>query len=84
VTVNGAEARPRRSSARTTGRRGGAAAALDEVIPQEIPLEVLFEDDHLIVLNKQPDIIVHPARAEKSGTLINALAWHFKHRAGAS
>ena len=44
---------------------------------QEIPVEVLYEDDRLIVLNKSPDIIVHPARSEKSGTLINALAWRF-------
>ncbi|MEM7622965.1 MAG: S4 domain-containing protein, partial [Planctomycetota bacterium] len=51
-----------------------------DVIPQDIPLDVLHEDDHLIVLNKPADIIVHPARAEKSGTLINALAWHFRHR----
>jgi 23S rRNA pseudouridine1911/1915/1917 synthase len=53
-----------------------------DILPQDIPLDVLFEDDYLIVLNKQPDIIVHPARAEKSGTLINALAYHFKHRSG--
>jgi len=52
------------------------------IIPEEIPLEVLFEDEHLIVLNKQADIIVHPARAEKSGTLINALAWRFQHVSG--
>ena len=51
-----------------------------DVIAQDIPLDVLFEDEHLIVLNKQADIIVHPARAEKSGTMINALAWHFRHR----
>jgi 23S rRNA pseudouridine1911/1915/1917 synthase len=50
-------------------------------IPEEdIPLDVLFEDEHMIVLNKQPGIIVHPARSEKSGTLINALAYHFSHR----
>lgn len=50
-----------------------------EITPEEIPLDVLYEDDHLIVLNKRPDIIVHPARSELSGTLINALAWHFQH-----
>ncbi|MCC7390108.1 MAG: RluA family pseudouridine synthase [Phycisphaerales bacterium] len=49
---------------------------------QEIPLEVLFEDEHLIVLNKQADIIVHPARSELSGTMINALAWRFEHVSG--
>jgi 23S rRNA pseudouridine1911/1915/1917 synthase len=47
--------------------------------PEEIPLDVLFEDEYLIVLNKQPDIIVHPARSELSGTMINALTWHFQN-----
>jgi 23S rRNA pseudouridine1911/1915/1917 synthase len=51
-----------------------------DVVPQDIPIRVMFEDQHMIVLNKQPDILVHPARSELSGTLINALAYHFKHR----
>ncbi len=50
--------------------------------PEEIPIDVLYEDEHLIVLNKSPDIIVHPARSENSGTLIHALAWHFQHVSG--
>lgn len=52
----------------------------NEIPPEEIPLEVLHEDDDLIVLNKQPDIIVHPARAMKSGTIVNALSWRFRHQ----
>lgn len=48
--------------------------------PEDIPIEVLHEDAHLIVLNKRPGIIVHPARSELSGTLINALAFHLRHR----
>ncbi|MEM7755466.1 MAG: S4 domain-containing protein, partial [Planctomycetota bacterium] len=83
VTVNGAAARS------ATKLRGGDRIDVlvppppsSEVVPQDVPIEVLFEDEHLIVLNKQPDIIVHPARAEKSGTLINALAYHFRHRSG--
>jgi 23S rRNA pseudouridine1911/1915/1917 synthase len=51
-----------------------------EVGPEDIPLQVLYEDAHLIVLNKTPDIIVHPARSHNSGTMINALAYHFQHR----
>lgn len=47
---------------------------------EDIPLDVLYEDDDLIVINKQADIIVHPARGNRSGTIINALAWHFQHR----
>lgn len=50
------------------------------VPPQDIPLEVLFEDEHLIVVNKSPDIIVHPARSHLSGTMINALTFHFQNR----
>ncbi len=46
--------------------------------PEDIPLEVLFEDEYIIVLNKQPDIIVHPARSHNKGTMINALAHHFR------
>ena len=47
--------------------------------PEDIPLAVLYEDDLIIVINKQPDIIVHPARSHLSGTMLSALAWHFKH-----
>ena len=50
------------------------------IIPEDIPINVIYEDDHLILINKHPGIIVHPARAHKSGTLVNALAWHFQHR----
>ncbi|MDG2292012.1 MAG: RluA family pseudouridine synthase, partial [Phycisphaerales bacterium] len=49
---------------------------------EEIPLEILHEDDHLIVINKQDDIIVHPARGHQSGTIINGLAWHFQNVSG--
>ena len=47
---------------------------------EEIPLDIIHEDDDLIVINKQDDIIVHPARGHQSGTLINGLAWHFQNR----
>lgn len=48
-----------------------------EIQPEPIPLEILHEDDVLIVINKQPDLLVHPARAHHSGTLLNALVHHF-------
>lgn len=51
-----------------------------DIQPEDIPLEVLYEDDHIIVINKSPDIIVHPARRENKGTMLGALAYHFKHR----
>jgi len=44
-----------------------------EVIPQDIPLDILFEDEHLLALNKRAGIICHPAHAEQTGTIVNAL-----------
>ena len=52
----------------------------NQIPPEDIPLSVVFEDEHLVVINKQPDIIVHPARGYRSGTIINALSWHFQNR----
>ncbi len=52
------------------------------IVPEDIPLDVLFEDDSIIVVNKPAGLIVHPARSHKSGTLVNALAWRFKHVSG--
>jgi len=81
VSVNG-----RRPKASTKLGKGDVIVAVlppppsDEIPAEEIPLDVLFEDDDIIVINKRDDIIVHPARGNRSGTLINALAWHFLHR----
>lgn len=52
--------------------------------PEDIPLEVLYEDEHLIVVNKSPDIIVHPARSHLKGTMVNALAGRFRASASGS
>src|SRR5262249_49749785 len=53
-----------------------------DIVPEDIPLDVLYEDEHLIVLNKQPDIIVHPARSHLKGTMLSALAFHFQRGGG--
>ncbi|MBN1846323.1 MAG: RluA family pseudouridine synthase [Sedimentisphaerales bacterium] len=45
----------------------------DEIEPEPIPLDVLYEDEHLLVINKQADLIVHPARGNQRGTLVNGL-----------
>lgn len=45
--------------------------------PENIPLEILYEDEHLVAVNKPPAMVVHPARGHWSGTLASALAWHF-------
>ena len=49
-----------------------------ELIPQEIPINIVYEDDDVIVINKEPGMVVHPAYGNYSGTLVNALMWHFK------
>jgi 23S rRNA pseudouridine1911/1915/1917 synthase len=49
---------------------------------EPIPLEVLFEDESLLVLNKPPGIVVHPAPGNWSGTLVNALLHHFQTSGG--
>jgi 23S rRNA pseudouridine1911/1915/1917 synthase len=46
-----------------------------EILAQELPLAVLFEDDHLLALDKPPGVVVHPAPGHREGTLINALLW---------
>jgi 23S rRNA pseudouridine1911/1915/1917 synthase len=45
--------------------------------PEDIPLDVLYEDDWLAVVNKPPDMVVHPAKGHWSGTLVNALRFRF-------
>jgi 23S rRNA pseudouridine1911/1915/1917 synthase len=52
-------------------------------IPENIPLEVVFEDDHVIVINKPAGLVVHPAAGIHSGTLANALAYHFQQLSNA-
>jgi 23S rRNA pseudouridine1911/1915/1917 synthase len=47
-----------------------------EILPEDIPLDIIFEDQDLIVLNKQADMIVHPARGNTHGTLVNALVFY--------
>ena len=46
------------------------------LVPQNIPLDVVFEDDDLIVVNKARGLVVHPAPGHPDGTLVNALLWH--------
>jgi 23S rRNA pseudouridine1911/1915/1917 synthase len=49
-----------------------------EIIPENIPLNIVFEDDHLMVINKQPGLVVHPGHGNYTGTLVNGLAYHLK------
>jgi len=78
VMVNGADPKPS-----TIVRRGDRIDVLlppppaNYLEPEDIPLHILYEDEHFVVVNKQADLIVHPARSNLSGTLINGLAYHF-------
>ena len=53
-----------------------------EILPENIPLDILYEDDAFIAINKQTDLIVHPARGHWSGTLTNGLVYHAQQTAG--
>jgi 23S rRNA pseudouridine1911/1915/1917 synthase len=51
-------------------------------VPEDIPLEILYQDEFLAVVNKPADMVVHPAKGHWSGTLVNALRFHFPHLSG--
>jgi 23S rRNA pseudouridine1911/1915/1917 synthase len=46
--------------------------------PEDIPLDIVYEDEYLMLINKPPDMVVHPAPGHMSGTLVNALLFHCK------
>ncbi|MGL5308462.1 MAG: S4 domain-containing protein, partial [Metamycoplasmataceae bacterium] len=48
------------------------------MIAQDIPIDIVFEDKHIIIINKKSGMVVHPAPGNKDGTLVNALLYHFK------
>jgi 23S rRNA pseudouridine1911/1915/1917 synthase len=50
-----------------------------EVVPENIPLNIVYEDEHLLVVNKEAGMVVHPAYNNWNGTLVNALTWHFQN-----
>ncbi len=80
VTVNSRKPKPS-----TLLRKGDVVEVVippppaKEIQAQEIPLDVLYEDAQIIVINKRADILVHPARSHLSGTMVNALVWRFQH-----
>lgn len=58
------------------------AAPIDVFTPENIPLDIVYEDDVLVVVNKPAGLVVHPAAGTPSGTLANALAHHFQKLPG--
>ncbi|MCK4343829.1 MAG: RluA family pseudouridine synthase [Bacteroidales bacterium] len=49
-----------------------------EIFPENIPIDIVFEDDDLIIINKAPGMVVHPGHGNYSGTLVNALTYYLK------
>ena len=49
------------------------------LVPEDIPIDIVYEDDDLLVVNKAPGMVVHPGHGNYSGTLINALIFHFEN-----
>ena len=47
-----------------------------EVVAEDIPLDIVYEDDTVLVVNKPAGLVVHPGHGNWTGTLVNALAWH--------
>lgn len=79
IMVNGAKAKPKNPVA------AGDEITInipepesEEALPEDIPLDILYEDEDIIVLNKAPGLVVHPAAGNSSGTLVNALLHHCK------
>lgn len=51
------------------------------ILPEDIPLDIVYEDDDVMVVNKRAGMVVHPGAGNFSGTLINAVAWHLRNLA---
>jgi 23S rRNA pseudouridine1911/1915/1917 synthase len=51
-----------------------------DIKPEQMPLNIVFEDDHIMVIDKPAGMVVHPGHGNYSGTLVNGLAWHLKQQ----
>jgi 23S rRNA pseudouridine1911/1915/1917 synthase len=55
---------------------------VDQALPEDIPLSIVFEDSHLLVIDKPAGLVVHPAAGNRQGTLVNALLYHCNDLSG--
>lgn len=77
VTVNGAVANKKQKLKQGDGISVSVPDAVEyEVKPQNIPLDIVYEDDDLMVVNKPKGMVVHPAAGNEDGTLVNAVMYH--------
>lgn len=85
VLVNGKVAKPSYKLRETDEIEVELVAPPTDVFtPEDIPLDIVYEDDTLVVVNKPAGLVVHPAAGTPSGTLANALAYHFQKLPGVS
>lgn len=52
----------------------------EEIIPEKLPLDIVFEDEDILIINKPVGLVVHPASGNRSGTLINGVAYHLQQQ----
>ena len=52
----------------------------EEIVPEEMPLNIHYEDDEVMIINKPPGLVVHPASGNYTGTLINGVAWYLQQK----
>ena len=52
----------------------------EEIIPEKMPLNIVYEDDDVMIINKPPGLVVHPASGNYTGTLINGVAWYLQEK----
>jgi 23S rRNA pseudouridine1911/1915/1917 synthase len=75
VTVDGRTTKPSyKLKAGETVTMVAPPEQVNEIVPEDIPLDIVYEDEHFLALNKQADLIIHPARGRWHGTLVNGLA----------
>lgn len=76
LTVNGNPSKPNYRARANDLVHYSVIKDCEELLPENIPIEILFQDDFLIVVNKPAGIVVYPAAGHSAGTLMNAVAFH--------
>lgn len=82
VLVNGKEVRPnyKVKPADSVVIYSDMSPEETDVVPEDIPLNIVFEDEHLMLVNKPAGMVVHPGSGNYSGTLLNGVAWHLQQQ----
>ena len=78
LSVNGRSVRPSYRVKTGDNIRVVTSELIPDIVPEEIPLDILYEDDDVLVVNKPKGMVVHPAPGHYTGTLVNAVMFHCK------